>query len=124
MYGFRSVLLACCLIFLSPAAHTQTIDRQSVMQACMGDYRAHCFGVMPGEGRILQCLSTQIDQLAPTCRELVVAGTNCLSDAQRLCNGIEPGDGRIMACLRDNLPNVSAECGKAISTYAPTTPKG
>lgn len=118
MSVFRSAILACCLIIFPHVADTQTIDRQSVMQACIGDYRAHCFGVMPGEGRILQCLAKQLEQLAPACRELVVAGTTCLGDAQRLCNQIEPGEGRIMACLKNNLPNVSADCGKALSTYA------
>jgi hypothetical protein len=40
----------------------------NVHQACGGDVRALCSGIMPGGGRIKQCMIDKFDQLSDGCK--------------------------------------------------------
>jgi hypothetical protein len=39
--------------------------------ACETDYNKFCLGMIPGQGRIVACLSRQYDQLSVSCKKLV-----------------------------------------------------
>jgi hypothetical protein len=41
--------------------------------ACEADYNRFCLGMIPGQGRIIACLSRQYDQLSESCKKLVDA---------------------------------------------------
>jgi len=47
-----------------------------VRQACKADVYALCAGVMPGGGRIKQCMLEKRDQLSEECRSALVAARN------------------------------------------------
>lgn len=89
-----------------------------VMAACRADYIRHCAGVMPGGGRILNCLGAKMPELNPPCREAVIMGSACLPDYQRFCPDARPG-AEVMACMKKNAQLLSVECGKVISAVQP-----
>ena len=39
--------------------------------ACMADFQKYCPGVVPGGGRIIECLAKQLDKLTPECKKVV-----------------------------------------------------
>ncbi|MBZ9601217.1 cysteine rich repeat-containing protein [Phyllobacterium sp. KW56] len=39
--------------------------------ACMADFQKYCPGVMPGGGRVIECLAKQLDKLTPECKKVV-----------------------------------------------------
>ncbi|TYR40258.1 hypothetical protein FY050_18485 [Phyllobacterium endophyticum] len=39
--------------------------------ACMADFEKYCAGVIPGGGRVIECLAKQVDKLTPECRKVV-----------------------------------------------------
>jgi len=91
------------------------------IQACGPDVSRLCPGVLPGGGRIGQCLSDHREKLSPRCYRFIgrsLATRNvilaCNADAARLCDGIPPGGGRIAACLDDNIQAVSPDCKVAM----------
>ena len=50
------------------SAFAQTAAEQA---ACKADYQKFCSGVMPGGGRVLECLAKQKDKLSPACQKVV-----------------------------------------------------
>ena len=43
------------------------------LEVCIPDYRRFCYGVPPGGGRILDCLASRVEALAPECQRVVDA---------------------------------------------------
>jgi hypothetical protein len=64
----RLILAVFAVAFFSTAAMAQTAAERA---ACMADFEKYCTGVMPGGGRIIQCLAKQMDKLTPECRRIV-----------------------------------------------------
>ena len=66
----RIVLIAAtlALVALSQNAVAQTAEQQA---ACGGDFRKLCPGVLPGGGRVLDCLAKQKDKLSPACKKVI-----------------------------------------------------
>jgi hypothetical protein len=62
------VAVALGVAAISQNAMAQTADQQA---ACGADFRKLCPGVMPGGGRILDCLAKQKDKLSPACKKVV-----------------------------------------------------
>ena len=53
---------------LSAAALAQTAEQRA---ACGDDAKTFCKGVIPGGGRILDCLAKQKDKLSEACKKVV-----------------------------------------------------
>ena len=64
----RPLVAALLLAGLSSAALAQTAEQRA---ACEGDTKKLCGGVMPGGGRILDCLAKQKDKLSDACKKVV-----------------------------------------------------
>ena len=64
----RMIVVAFSLVALSHGAVAQTAEQQA---ACGKDFRKLCPGVMPGGGRILDCLAKQKSKLSPACKKVV-----------------------------------------------------
>jgi Spy/CpxP family protein refolding chaperone len=66
----RIIVIAAtlALVAMSQNAVAQTAEQQA---ACSADFRKLCPGVMPGGGRILDCLAKQKDKLSPACKKVV-----------------------------------------------------
>ncbi len=99
-------------------AQAQTIDRATMMAACQGDYFQHCSFVMPGGGRIMNCLNEVIDQISPDCAALVTAGMSCVPDVQEFCADVEPGGGQMQSCLLAHRDQLSGPCAETLATTA------
>jgi hypothetical protein len=66
-------LILAALVASCQAAGTEAAaqDRRAAREACHADYQRHCAGVTPGQGRIVACLKSHIDQLSPVCRAVL-----------------------------------------------------
>lgn len=112
---------------LSPACQ-QDLARaeqraREVHQKCQGDVWQFCQGILPGQGRILACLTSHQTELSPPCAEEFARAREkakglrqaCAADAKQLCAGIREGKGRIYACLVSNRDRVSPPCQQALA---------
>jgi hypothetical protein len=89
--------------------------------ACLKDAKAQCPGVVPGGGKIRDCLKTHIKDLSDECKEVLVKAVNvkaCADDVKQNCAGIEPGGGKIEACMKAHLADLSDACKVAIANAA------
>jgi hypothetical protein len=68
----RPILAAAAFAMLlgNGAASAQTAAER---EACQADYEKYCSGVQPGGGRVIECLSKQLDKLTPQCKSVVEA---------------------------------------------------
>jgi len=65
------LILSPLLIFLlgnHVAAQTASPSMWSIRRACGSDIRSVCAGIMPGGGRIKQCMIEKRDQLSSGCK--------------------------------------------------------
>jgi hypothetical protein len=62
-----AILAASIAATLASAASAQTA-RAEIRQACGADVRGLCSGIMPGGGRIKQCMIDKFDQLSDACK--------------------------------------------------------
>ena len=67
----KRVALLAVLAGLTAAAPVQAQDMTAAREACLADYGKHCSTVVPGGGRIVQCLSQNLHKLTPACRAAV-----------------------------------------------------
>jgi hypothetical protein len=65
-----SVLAAAMLAAACPASAQPS---PAMRQACEQDYRRLCATVVPGEGRILKCLTEHDKDLTPGCRSALAS---------------------------------------------------
>jgi hypothetical protein len=63
---------AAALVILAAAgsgARAQTAAQQAVLDACKTDIAKFCAGVMPGGGRIKDCMKQHQQELSQPCKE-------------------------------------------------------
>lgn len=94
---------------------------------CAQDLQRLCYGVAPGEGRLIQCLLSHRGQLSPACMFRVAAAppapgvagpattgggmkTSCGSDVQKLCVGVSRENGGVIKCLLSHRIELSLTC--------------
>ncbi len=92
------------------------------LRACGADIAKLCDNIMPGGGRIAQCLKDQKKDLSTACRNFVDYGSSlrkaffaCNADASKYCSHIRPGGGRIISCLKGEKEKISEICNGALS---------
>jgi hypothetical protein len=66
----RAGTIALALTALSTAALAQTTAERA---ACSADVKAFCAGLMPGGGRLLNCLADHKDKISPACAKVVAS---------------------------------------------------
>jgi hypothetical protein len=106
-----------------PSDLPRLIFFQGGLRVCGADIANHCPDVVPGDGRIVQCLTLKRPHLSPACRELVDRGAGarnayfaCAADASTYCDGVAPGGGRIVQCLVSYKDELSQACRQALET--------
>jgi hypothetical protein len=96
---------------------------RAVRQACAADWQRYCRDVPPGGGRILRCLSRQVDLVSQPCFQALTAwgltAVNafkmCLPDVAALCPGVPPQSGPALACLQQNADKLSKACRDSLA---------
>ena len=63
-----AALLAAAIAGSASSANAQGGPSRELRQACGADVRSVCAGVMPGGGRIKQCMTEKFDQLSDGCK--------------------------------------------------------
>lgn len=63
-----AAILAATTAAASATAASAQAPRQEIRQACTADMRALCSGIMPGGGRIKQCMIEKFDKLSDGCK--------------------------------------------------------
>ncbi len=98
---------------------------RAALQVCGGDISRLCNGVVPGGGRIAQCLVDLQDKLSPDCRRFVREARSaqatlfaCAADARQHCANTVPGGGRVVACLNEKRTAISRDCSRALDEAA------
>ena len=109
-----SVFLAVMLLLPSMASAELT-------GACLSDAKKLCPGVVPGGGKIRECLKTNIKDLSDECKDVLVKAVNakaCADDVKKHCADIQAGDGRIEACIKSHVADLSDACKVALANSA------
>jgi hypothetical protein len=111
----RWSLITVTLLLIGPAALAQTEPtttqpvpwNQAVRfrMDCGQDLHRFCYGVQPGEGRLIQCLLSNRDQLSPACISRVAAARPTLVPPSQ--NAQSPG-----------LPSANLSTGHAVTASA------
>jgi len=91
---------------------------------CGQDLQRFCYGVQPGEGRLIQCLSFHSSELSPACTSRVAVARpalrmDCGQDLQRFCYGVQPGEGRLIQCLSSHRSQLSPTCISRVAAARP-----
>jgi Cysteine rich repeat len=91
---------------------------------CGQDVQQFCYGVQPGEGRLIRCLSSHRSQLSPACISRVAAArpglrVDCGQDLQQFCYGVQPGEGRLIRCLSSHRSELSPACLSRVAAARP-----
>ncbi len=111
-----SLFLAAMLLL--PSSMASSVE---LTGACLKDAKAQCPGVVPGGGKIRDCLKTHIKDLSDECKEVLVKAVNvkaCADDVKQNCAGIEAGGGKIEACMKAHVADLSDACKVAIANAA------
>jgi len=67
-----TVAAAIFSVALATIVHsTEAPPRKTVRDACLGDVRTLCSGIMPGEGRIKRCMVEKYEQLSDGCKTAI-----------------------------------------------------
>ncbi len=89
---------------------------------CMMEIEQFCKDVLPGEGRLLQCLAGHEKNLSPVCRSkldkvkarLEEAKRTCAPELEKFCAGVAPGQGHLLNCLKGKLDELSPACREQV----------
>ena len=103
---------------------------EDLTKSCEAELKTYCSDVIPGEGRIVQCLYGQHQNLSEKCNQGLADATKrveqfdqgvgyatieCQDDVQKHCGTVIPGEGRVLKCLMEEKRDVvSKRCSQAI----------
>lgn len=117
---------------LRPGPPQDTPDGE-IRAACAKDFRALCANVLPGNGRVRDCITTHLGVLAPDCRAAIdrsgLASTagkegesvrsaqwSCVQDAKQFCANVPPGRGKVVQCLQEHLVELQPACQSSLQS--------
>ena len=110
-----SLLLSAMLLLPSSMASAELAG------ACLKDAKTMCPGVVPGGGKIRDCLKTHIKDLSDECKDVLVKAVNvkaCADDVKQHCADIKAGEGRLEACMKSHVADLSDACKVALANAA------
>jgi len=99
------------------------------MNACKADVEKFCKEIKAGEGRILQCLKENHENLSGECKQQMAKAKekmqekmkeiqeSCKEDVEEYCKNVQPGEGRIMQCLKKNVDHLSNKCKESFQKH-------
>ena len=69
----KSTVVLAAAVLLAASSAAADPGGQGARAACLADYQKLCQGVLPGGGRVLQCLKQHDAQLSPGCKSALTA---------------------------------------------------
>ena len=111
-----SALFLAAMLLLPPSMASAELSG-----ACLKDAKALCPGVVPGGGKIRECLKTHIKDLSDECKGVLVKAVNvkaCADDVKKHCADVKADDGRIEACMKSHVSDLSDACKVAMANAA------
>jgi hypothetical protein len=120
--SIKIALVPAIFALMAGHAHAQSnlekLDKAYREGPCSNDLKSYCARVVPGDGRVADCLATYFRQLQPQCRSAITAARNrfdglveaCKGDAEKLCKGVPYREGRVLSCLKNRESSLSAAC--------------
>lgn len=125
--GIAMLLAAVAAVAQTDTPATGAGGRGRFRAACSEDLQRFCFGLQPGGGRLVQCLSSHTSELSAACGTVIAATGRggaklhaaCNQDLQRFCVGVQPGGGRLIQCLSAHTSELSVACGNLIAARQP-----
>jgi hypothetical protein len=66
----RAAKIAAAVLFAMVVGNALA-QTASEREACQADYQKFCSDIVPGGGRVLECLAKQKDKLTPACQKVV-----------------------------------------------------
>jgi hypothetical protein len=114
----KLTLLALSVV-VSSAALAQ---EPNVLKDCNADMKAHCKGVKPGGGRILECLAKKQAELTPACNTALAPHipavlawrAACAEDLDKQCKG--DGANTWATCLQGKLDTLTPACREKVDS--------
>lgn len=116
-----SLFIAC----EAPSKDTHEVPSEDTDKAtsedihpCSDDLEKFCKDVLPGGGRIIECMENHENELSAACKvkfqdvmkRINEAKEACAQDIESICKDVQPGGGRIAKCLKENKEKISPEC--------------
>ncbi|MFD1987392.1 cysteine rich repeat-containing protein [Mesorhizobium newzealandense] len=74
MEGFV-MRIALSVVFLAVQVVAAQAQTAAEREACQANFEKFCKGVVPGGGRVIQCLTEHFSELTPECQKVVKANT-------------------------------------------------
>jgi len=113
-------ILICSLLL--PACVVLDAER-AFSGSCAEDVTKYCKEIVPGGGRVTNCLKANEAGLSAACREEQQAmlwrtrraPDECADDVIEFCANVRPVDRRIVRCLLQNEKALSNECRKRLN---------
>ena len=114
--AITSALFLAAMLLLPPSMASAELSG-----ACLKDAKALCPGVVPGGGKIRECLKTHIKDLSDECKGVLVKAVNvkaCADDVKKHCADVSAGEGRIETCLKSHVADLSDACKVGLANAA------
>ena len=97
---------------------------------CKDDAAKFCAAVTPGDSRMLNCLTGQMNSLSMACRDRVQATQRrarkvfsaCGDDVEQFCAYARPNKWPIIRCLLNQEANLTPECRSVLPAKTATPP--
>ncbi len=98
-------------------------------QKCGSDVKEFCFGIKPGDGRLMKCLKENSESISGECSQYTESLKKevfsrmrefrraCGSDMSRFCSGVKRGEGRILRCLYSKRGELQEGCRSVVDEY-------
>lgn len=85
----------------------------AAVQACRSDAERLCPGVLPGAGRVAECLEKQASSLSPSCKAQLGTITQCGQQVKAICGPQASTQSQLRSCFITHADAFSPTCRSA-----------
>ena len=116
-----ALITAACLLLLTAALPASA----QVAGPCADVINKYCSGVIPGGGRIKQCLDKHMDETSIACKDWLAGmkqkaddmNRACFDEIAAYCNLGKPDQASIVQCLQERYVNLRQDCREKLSDF-------
>jgi hypothetical protein len=85
----------------------------AMVQACRSDADRLCPGVLPGAGRVAECLEKHASSLSPSCKAQLGTITQCGQEIKAICGPQASTQSQLRSCFINHADAFSPTCRSA-----------